>query len=128
MPTTPISGRLGKVTYGAGPTTLGITDWTYKLMGNPIDVSNTTDGRARIAGLEDTEGDFNVHVDTGGTMETDLAKGTLVTLNLFTDGTKKFSTIKAIIDTITYKNAVEGTYDAAVSWKQASGTPPDAPA
>lgn len=122
MPTTPISGQHGKITYGSGPTTLGITDWTYKPMSNPLDVSNTTDGRRRIAGLGDAEGSFNVHVDTGATMEADLAPGTILAINMFTDGTKKYAVANAIIDTIEYKVEIEGTYDAAVSWKLASGS------
>jgi hypothetical protein len=125
--TTPISGKLGKIEYGATPKILGITDWTYKPMGNPLDVSNTSDGRRRINGLSDAEGDFNLHVDTAATMEADLAPGTIITISMFTDGTKKYLIPTAVIDTITYKNAIEGTYDAAVSWKLASGTAPAAP-
>jgi len=128
MPTTPISGKSGKVTYGSGPTTLGITNWSYKIMSNPIDVSNTTDGRKRIAGLSDAEGSFDVHVDTGATMEADLAPGTVLDIKMFTDGTKKYDVTNAIIDTIEYKVEVEGTYDATVSWKVGSGSFASSPA
>jgi hypothetical protein len=119
---TPIAGQHGKITYGSGPTTLAITNWSYKPMANPIDVSNTTDGRRRIAGLGDAEGSFDVHVDTAATMEADLAPGTILAVNMFTDGTKKYAIANAIIDTIEYKVEVEGTYDASISWKLASGS------
>ena len=126
--TTPIAGTACKVTYGATPTTCAVTEWTYKPMGNTIDVSNGVDGRRRIAGLPDCEGTFKLHVDTAATYEADLAKGTLVTLNFFTDSAKKYSSIAAIIEDVEYSNSVEGTYDATFTWKLASGTAPDAPA
>jgi hypothetical protein len=128
MATTPISGKLGKVTYGSGPTTLAVTDWSMNNSAGTLDLPNTVDGRLRIPGLGDADGDFNVHVDTAVTTEADLAVGTILALNLYTDGTKKYAIAHAIIDKIAYKNAVEGSYDAAVTWKLASGVPTNAPA
>lgn len=125
---TPISGKDGKVTYGTGPTTMAITKWSLKNNSNAIDVSNTTDGRRRIAGLPDAEGTVEVHVDTAATYETDLAVGTIVNLALYTLSNKKYTVNYAIIDSIDYSNEVEGTYDATFAWKLAQGTPPVAPA
>jgi SH3-like domain-containing protein len=125
--TTPISGQHLKVTYGTGPTTLAATNWKANPKGNPIDVSNGVDGRRRIAGLGDADGSFDVHVDTAATTEADLAAGTLVTLNLYTDAAKRYPAIAAIIDSVDISNEVEGTYDASIKWSLASGTFPSAP-
>lgn len=126
--TTPISGKLGKITYGAGPTTLAIKKWSFKPSANSLDVSNTTDGRRRIPGLFDAEYSFDLHVDTAATLESDLQVGTIATLNLFTDGTKKYTQANVIIESIDYSVEIEGSYDASVTAKLASGVPAISPA
>jgi len=127
VPTTPISGKNGKVTYGGSPTTVAITDWSLKLDPSLIDVSNTTDGRARIAGLGDVDGSFKTHVDTASTYEADLAPGTSVTLKLYTDGTKCY-TVLAIMDAPDITNKVDGTYDITFNFKLNGAMPTLSPA
>lgn len=120
MPTTPISGKDGKVTYGAGANTLGITKWTLKKKGNTQDVSNTTDGRRRIKGLPDAEGDVEGHVDSAADLSATLAEGDVVTLKLYTDGTKFYS-LTAIVEELEFSNEVEKTYDFKFKYQLASG-------
>jgi hypothetical protein len=121
MPTSPISGKDGKVQYGSGPTTLAITKWSLKMSNDVQDVHNTTDGIRRIPGLSDAEGDVEGHVDTAADLSATLSDGDIVTLKLFTDGTK-FYQLSAIIEDLEFSSEVEGTYDFSFSYKLASGS------
>jgi hypothetical protein len=127
VPETPISGKDGKVTYGASPTTMGVTGWTYRPTANVLDVSNTSDGRLRIAGLPDATGSCNVHVNTAPEHETALAPGTTVALNLYIAPTKGYALPAVIITDVEYGIEVEGSYDATFNFAIQSGTPDYAP-
>lgn len=121
--TAPISGQNGTVTYkiGAGSAIdANVGKWSFRPKANLIDRPNTTDGRRRIQGLVDYEGDFEMSVNTNGTADTDLVAGTVVVLTLSTDGTKKY-TINAILGDPEITNDVEGTYDMKVPFMMQFG-------
>lgn len=130
MAYTPLSGKNGKVTYGSSPKTVAVTKWSIKDDGGVLKLPNTTDGMRRIAGLGDSTGTFECHIDVDVTAayETDLAVGTIVKLQFYTDGTKSYTYTNAIITGRSISNEVEGSYDGSFEWALASGTPVAAPA
>lgn len=50
-------------------------DWTLAIKGMNHDVSNSRDGRKRIGGLEDADGDFKMPYDVGNDPTTTAAGG-----------------------------------------------------
>lgn len=118
---TPISGRLGKVEFGAGPTILGVSKWSLKKMVKIIEAPNTSDGMKRVLGLSDAEGTVEGPVDTAADLSGSLDEGDIVTLKLYTDGTKFYS-LSAIIEDIEFTSEIEGLYEFKLSFKLASGT------
>ncbi len=115
---TPISGRLGKVEHGVN--VLGVSKWTIKKMVKIIEAPNTTDGMKRVLGLKDAEGSVEGPVDTDNDISGDLVEGDVVTLKLYTDGTKFYS-LSAIIEDLEFTSEVEGLYEYKFSYKLASG-------
>jgi hypothetical protein len=130
--TVPISGINGKGDYkiGAGAVTpIAVTKWSYKPDPKLLDRPNTTDGRRRIAALPDYELTIEVTVDTASTIDTDLQPGVLATVNLYTDGTKKYGPFVCIVGSVEFSNEIEGSYDAKFTMMMASGkTLPGPPA
>ncbi len=124
-PTTlPISGKDGKADYKIGSgavNVISVTKWEFNPKPGLLDLPNTTDGRRRVAGLVDYDGTIETHVDTASTIDTDLIAGTTVTLNLYTDGTKKYGPLIAIIGDVKISNDVEGSYDMSIPFMMASG-------
>ncbi len=118
---TPISGKDGKATWGPGATTLAITKWKLKKMTKALDVSNTTDGRRRIAGLRDAEGSFTLHVDTDADISTTIVDGDIAALKLYINSTKFYS-FSAIVEDLDFSSEVEGSYDCTANFKLAIGT------
>lgn len=91
--------------------------WNLTIDGKPKEVSNSRDGRKRIRGRADASGTFTLAYDMqSGAQPTDpaganLADGTVVTLQLFTDSTaNKFYQLSAIIENI--KPGIGGFDDA----------------
>ncbi len=132
LTTFPISGKDGKADYkiGAGATTVvSVSKWGLNPKPNLLDRPNTTDGRRRIAGLPDYDGEIEVHVDTASTIDTDLIAGTNCVINLYTDGTKKIGPLTVIIGDVKISNDVEGSYDMTIPFMMAGGkTLPAGPA
>ena len=121
--TAPISGQNGTVTYkiGAGAATdANISKWSFRPKANLIDRPNTTDGGGGLLASWTTRATLRMSVNTSGSADTDLVAGTVVTLTLSTDGTKKY-TIAAILGDPEITNDVEGTYDMKVPFMMQFG-------
>ena len=110
---------------------IGATKWDLTDKANNKDVSNSKDGRYRIKGVGDYEGNVSLHFDTANlpsdpTASTgpNLRPGVIFQFELIDDGgaggTDSFRGT-AIIDEVHSSSEFEGTIDYEVKFSQQSG-------
>ena len=106
--------------------------WDLTIKGNNKDVSNSKDGRKRIKGVTDAEGNASLHFDTANlpcdpTANTglNLREGVVFTSEFIDDGgTGGSDSFRAswIIDEVHASSEFEGTIDYEVKFSLESGT------
>jgi len=108
-----------------GSIALPTRDWTLTIKGNNKDVSNSRDGRKRIPGLEDAEGEMKMPYDTGndptGTAGGGVKPGAVLDLSLYVDATHLYG-LSAIVDEIGPAVEFEGELMFPVKFSLESGT------
>lgn len=99
----------------SGATQLAVKKWDMTVKGNVKDVSNSKDGRKRIAGVQDAEGSLMLHWDSANqptnTSAPNLRGGSILTLKLVTDGATNGFELSAIIDEVHTSSDFDGTID-----------------
>ena len=109
----------------SGTTTLPVTKWNMTIHGNTHDVSNVSDGRKRIGGTQDADGDLMMHWDSANnpTAATpDIKDNSVVTLHLITDGSTQEFSLSAIISEVHISSDFAGTIDFSCKFQLESGT------
>jgi hypothetical protein len=102
---------------------LSATKYSLTDKANAKDVSNTKDGRKRIATLPDAEASVDLHWDAN-LQPTDnppnLRRGTILTFQFYVSPGKYFSW-NGLIDEVTISSEIEGTVDYSVKVVMESG-------
>jgi hypothetical protein len=118
---------------GTTPVELPVNKWDLTIKGNNKDVSNAKDGRKRIPGVEDADGNLSMHLDTANpqwdtttTTGPSVRQGTVLALELIEDGgagtTADSFRLSAIVDDVKVTSAYEGTIDYDCKFSLESGT------
>lgn len=112
-----------------------VTKWSGNFKGNNLQMSNAKDGRYRIPGVPDAEGDLSAHLDTSNlpfdvsSTTLSLRVGQIVGLVLIDDGVTPGNTdptdsfrLNAIIDEIDVSSEFEGSIDIDIKWSLQQGS------
>ena len=120
---TPIVGISAKVTWtktGGSLVTLKNQTWSINVKNMVGETSNTTDGKVRVIGLEDYDGEFTGFLDTTQKISTDIFPGDTGVLKLFQDATT-FWQGTVIITDITEGSGTEEVDKYTVKFAKQSG-------
>lgn len=111
---------------------MAVTKWDLRITGNNQQVSNSKDGRKRIAGVADASGSLTLHYDSANQPHDAVAgpglkHGALVALELGTTaaaGTTPLDCFRlnALIDEVSISSEFEGTIDASVTFSLETGS------
>lgn len=127
-----IDGKAFSTPPGAGShVEMAVTKWDLRITGNNQQVSNSKDGRKRIAGVADASGSLTLHYDSGNPPQNTstgpgLRHGTILGLELCVDtagiaDTTKTFRLSAIVDEVTASSEFEGLEEYGISFSLADG-------